>query len=34
MAEYKAPLQDMQFVLNEVFSAGELWRPCPGWQRL
>ena len=30
MADYKAPLRDMQFVLNEVFKAGELWASLPG----
>jgi len=25
MAEYKAPLRDIQFVLNEVFKADDLW---------
>ncbi|MTI14215.1 acyl-CoA dehydrogenase C-terminal domain-containing protein [Sansalvadorimonas verongulae] len=30
MAEYKAPLRDMQFVLNEVFGAGDLWASLPG----
>lgn len=29
MAEYKAPLRDMRFVLNEVFKAGELWASLP-----
>ncbi|MCL6271215.1 acyl-CoA dehydrogenase C-terminal domain-containing protein [Sansalvadorimonas sp. 2012CJ34-2] len=30
MAEYKAPLRDMHFVLNEVFQAGQLWASMPG----
>ncbi|MDX1473069.1 MAG: acyl-CoA dehydrogenase N-terminal domain-containing protein, partial [Reinekea sp.] len=25
MAEYKAPLRDIQFVLDEVFQADQLW---------
>jgi len=29
MAEYKAPIQDMQFVLNEVFKAPDLWASMP-----
>jgi alkylation response protein AidB-like acyl-CoA dehydrogenase len=29
MAEYKAPLRDIQFVLNEVFKADELWATMP-----
>lgn len=29
MAEYKAPIQDMQFVLNDVFKADELWASMP-----
>ncbi|MCK5893880.1 MAG: acyl-CoA dehydrogenase C-terminal domain-containing protein [Endozoicomonadaceae bacterium] len=29
MAEYKAPLRDMRFVLNEVFKASELWASMP-----
>lgn len=30
MAEYKAPLRDMNFVLNEVFEAEKLWASLPG----
>jgi alkylation response protein AidB-like acyl-CoA dehydrogenase len=30
MAEYKAPLRDMRFVLNEVFEADKLWASLPG----
>lgn len=30
MAEYKAPLRDMRFVLNEVFEADKLWSSLPG----
>lgn len=30
MAEYKAPLRDMSFVLNEVFEADKLWASLPG----
>ncbi|WP_108123973.1 acyl-CoA dehydrogenase C-terminal domain-containing protein [Saccharospirillum mangrovi] len=29
MAEYKAPIQDMQFVLNDVFKADQLWASMP-----
>jgi len=29
MADYKAPLRDMQFVLNEVFEADKLWASLP-----
>ena len=29
MADYKAPLRDMSFVLNEVFNAPELWSQLP-----
>jgi len=29
MADYKAPLRDMRFVLNEVFNVGELWAQLP-----
>ncbi|MDY7219831.1 acyl-CoA dehydrogenase C-terminal domain-containing protein [Denitrificimonas sp. JX-1] len=29
MADYKAPLRDMSFVLNEVFEAGKLWERLP-----
>ncbi len=32
MAEYKAPLRDMRFVLNEVFEADQLWASLPGTQ--
>ena len=27
MADYKAPLRDMRFVLNEVFEVATLWAP-------
>ncbi|WP_085626234.1 MULTISPECIES: acyl-CoA dehydrogenase C-terminal domain-containing protein [unclassified Pseudomonas] len=30
MAEYKAPLRDMRFVLNEVFNVAEQWAQLPG----
>lgn len=30
MAEYKAPLRDMSFVLNEVFEADKLWNSLSG----
>ncbi|WP_307761733.1 acyl-CoA dehydrogenase C-terminal domain-containing protein [uncultured Pseudomonas sp.] len=30
MADYKAPLRDMQFVLNEVFEVSKLWAELPG----
>ena len=29
MAMYKAPLRDMQFVLNEVFEAEKVWSSMP-----
>ncbi|MFR0715786.1 acyl-CoA dehydrogenase C-terminal domain-containing protein [Enterobacterales bacterium BD_CKDN230030183-1A_HGKHYDSX7] len=29
MAEYKAPLRDMRFVLNEVFNVAEQWAQLP-----
>lgn len=29
MADYKAPLRDMSFVLNEVFKAPQLWSQLP-----
>ncbi len=29
MADYKAPLRDMSFVLNEVFEASKLWAQLP-----
>ena len=29
MAEYKAPLRDMRFVLNEVFDVAALWSQLP-----
>ncbi len=33
MADYKAPLRDMRFVLNEVFKVAKLWASCPaGWR--
>lgn len=28
MADYKAPLRDMRFVLNEVFDVAKLWLNC------
>ena len=30
MADYKAPLRDMRFVLNEVFNAGDFWSSLAG----
>ena len=30
MADYKAPLRDMRFVLNEVFEISKLWGELPG----
>ena len=30
MADYKAPLRDIRFVLNDVFDAGSLWQSLPG----
>jgi len=30
MADYKAPLRDMRFVLNEVFDVAKLWAQLPG----
>ena len=32
MPEYKAPLRDMRFVLNEVFEADKLWDSLAGLQ--
>ncbi len=32
MPEYKAPLRDMRFVLNEVFDAGSMWESLAGLQ--
>ena len=32
MAEYKAPVRDMQFLLKDVFEAGKLWDRLPGVQ--
>ena len=29
MADYKAPLRDMRFVLNEVFNVTEQWAQLP-----
>ena len=29
MADYKAPLRDMRFVLNEVFDVSTLWAELP-----
>jgi hypothetical protein len=29
MADYKAPLRDMRFVLNEVFEVAKLWAELP-----
>src|SRR5690606_41800371 len=29
MADYKAPLRDMRFILNEVFDAPTLWETLP-----
>ena len=29
MAEYKAPLRDMRFVLNEVFEVADTWAQLP-----
>ncbi len=34
MAEYKAPLRDMRFVLNEVFEVDKLWAALPGTQEV
>ncbi|MGF6489008.1 acyl-CoA dehydrogenase C-terminal domain-containing protein [Pseudomonas frederiksbergensis] len=30
MSDYKAPLRDMRFVLNEVFEVSRLWAQLPG----
>ena len=30
MSDYKAPLRDMRFVLNEVFKVSSLWARLPG----
>lgn len=32
MADYKAPLQDIRFVMNEVFEAEQLWSSLAGTQ--
>ncbi|MBT8769584.1 acyl-CoA dehydrogenase N-terminal domain-containing protein, partial [Metapseudomonas boanensis] len=29
MSDYKAPLRDMRFVLNEVFDVAKLWSELP-----
>ena len=29
MSDYKAPLRDMRFVLNEVFQVSRLWAKLP-----
>ena len=29
MTDYKAPLRDMRFVLNEVFETSKLWAQLP-----
>ncbi len=34
MAEYKAPVQDMQFVLQDVFQADQLWASMPHTQEV
>ena len=34
MAKYKAPLRDMQFVLNEVFEADKLWASMEATQEV
>jgi len=34
MAEYKAPLRDMLFVLNELFGAERIWQAMPGTSEL
>ena len=34
MADYKAPLRDMRFVLNEVFEVSRLWAQLPGLAEL
>ena len=34
MADYKAPLRDMRFVLNEVFEVSKLWAQLPGLAEL
>jgi len=33
MADYSAPLRDMQFVLKEVFEVGKLWESLPKVQK-
>ncbi|MEJ2669888.1 MAG: acyl-CoA dehydrogenase family protein, partial [Gammaproteobacteria bacterium] len=30
MATYKAPVEDMMFLLNEVFQADQIWQSMPG----
>lgn len=32
MADYRAPIKDMQFVLKEVFNAAEVWASLPGFE--
>ncbi|RRJ83174.1 acyl-CoA dehydrogenase C-terminal domain-containing protein [Aestuariirhabdus litorea] len=32
MAEYKAPLRDIRFVMNEVFEADKIWASLPALQ--
>ncbi len=32
MPEYKAPLRDMQFVINEVLQSGALYQSLPGYE--
>ncbi|KZY68798.1 acyl-CoA dehydrogenase, partial [Oleiphilus sp. HI0065] len=34
MADYKAPLQDIRFVMNEVFEAEQLWGSLAGTQEV
>ncbi|MBH3339598.1 acyl-CoA dehydrogenase C-terminal domain-containing protein [Pseudomonas mendocina] len=34
MADYKAPLRDMRFVLNEVFEVSKLWAELPALAEL
>ncbi len=34
MAEYKAPIDDMRFVLNDVFEAEKIWSTLPALQEI
>jgi alkylation response protein AidB-like acyl-CoA dehydrogenase len=34
MPDYKAPLEDIRFVLNDVFKVSQLWQTLPGFDEL